>query len=565
MPWLSARRIALALALACLPRCAAAQQPPKAEPAEAVVQRVSRDLLDEIRGLDSRRAHFFVLVDVSGSAYELSSVSHQLYNFLVEYFWVEGDKLTVVPFFTNPLVTDLLSETLVYSRDTKQVILAKYPMTSTRDEWGTDLRAPVYAVLKHCQDQGLFEKELIVILRLSDQADTNEAEFRGRTPPFPRTAEEEQEFGALLGLLAARPDHRPAAAVLKGEPYLIQGTSRPLHIAAWYSGDHHRFPVVPFPELDRERWTSDRRLGALRRPFWRNQSLVFRWDECAGAEAYVLYASNDEVELRKALRSRTEAARVRRISLEAEALTPVPDRPGVMEKAYDDLAAFAAGKLELAKASYVGLHVVSDGEEELPSADRVREVPPLPPPPPLSVWERVTRFAGRYWLLPLALALLLYGFLPQLYHIVSQGERRWHVLCGSRGVPVRCMLDSDLEEPDSKSIRLPTPLNAAALSGQAISVLRAAPTWLPAKLRGSLVAEGTSAARVATNGSPEGKLKHGAENELVATARDGSEVMVRYSLFAERFWRRYWHKLAPIMVLSALGIVLLLISLLGPH
>jgi len=562
--WIAA---AAAVALVCLTQTPGGSAPQETEPAsiQAVVERVRSDLLGEIPGLDARNAHFFLLVDVSGSAYDLSPVFHELYNFLVTHFLDEGDELTLIPFFHDPLPANLAAATMHCGRgDAKNVALARYDLKPvSRDEWGTDLLEPVYVALRYCREQSLFGQKFVVVIRLSDQAGTDQSEFRGGPPPFPPTEEERQEFEALLAALAARADGLPTAVVLNGAPYTVAGVDKPLHVAAWYSGDYEKLPVVPTSQLDRERgpWETEAMEAVLHRAWWDNRTLVIRWTEARDAETYVLYASNDKDALLGALRSRSVAPDVRRIEIPPGSAASVPDRRNVLELRYEDALDFAGSEVALTEPFWLGLHVVRAGEEDARSNERVRRVDPIPGG--VSLWERAVRLAGQLVPVFVLITVVLYAFLPVVYHVVSIGDERWHVLCGGPGLPVRCISEDEDSAHDEKTMKVMASGESSPFIGQAVAVFHALPRWLPARLRSRLVIEPTPLASLRISGVPDETLRQGEKNEVLLTARDGSGATLFLALDVSNFWQRYWKKLTPVLVAAGLTVASGVVAVLG--
>ncbi len=532
-------------------------------PIDEMPEKVRADLLAEIPGLDARNAHFFILIDASQSTDPLPPRFRQLYNFLVTYFMDDGDELTPLAFSRHPWSADtasLTGATVPCGRgEETHVALASYPVPPVSpDEQGTDMRKPVYAVLEHCRRQELLGNKLIVIIRLSDQPDTNRGEFAGGPPPFPQTPAEQQNFEELLSQLAARADGRPTEAVLNAVPYQIQGVGKPLHVAVWYSGDYRKFPIVPYPQLDRERGPWRYSEGVLRRVLWRHPKLLLRWGKAAEADSYVLYVSNDRGALARSLAQRQSIPGVRRIVIKADSARAVESMPGVLEKGLDPLA-LAGEQVQIDKPFWVALHIIRGDLEE--GDDRPREVPPIRLP--FMSW--VSHWAWQLWPIFFLVGLMVYVFLPQIYHTVSLGNTRWHVICGRGGLSIRCVPPDEAGEHDDTAIRLLAPGRAAALEGETLTVLRAVPTWLPAKFRSSLVLEPTSVVDATIDGAPARELNQGRVNRIMLTARDGSGVTFSPNLEVGRFWQRYWKKLVPVLASLGVGVMLLVIALIGRY
>ncbi|MDR2650451.1 MAG: hypothetical protein LBB94_12155 [Clostridiales bacterium] len=131
---------------------------------------ICQRMLGYITGLDCRNAHFYILMDVSGStkANGVSDSFARLYDFLNTSFFYAGDKFSYIPFALD--VDWSMEKDYDYDPEKNPIISAG----NLTDDMGTDWYKPIFMLLRKIEEENLKEEMPIIILHLSDRSDNDD-------------------------------------------------------------------------------------------------------------------------------------------------------------------------------------------------------------------------------------------------------------------------------------------------------------------------------------------------------------------------------------------------------
>lgn len=545
-------------------------QPEKPIPAIEAYQRIRAELLTQIPGLDTRNAHFFILVDVSASGVDIFRQYVDLNTSFTKGFFMKGDQVTMLGYARHPknkagldLTNSADLEGMTFLFD-KQVASASFPTIVQGTDWGTDADEPLYTVLKWIREKGLKEREAIVILQIGD---TRTTDYGGRPASefFPHNDSERKEFQTLKESLNVDA-HGHVRMIGDIYPFLIQGVPPDrdgnwpqMYVTAWYSDNILKFPVNP--DINRE---ADNPHITLGRPDvdTEKSTVTFRWVPQDKA-SYVLYLSNEYDELIQALDQKHETNRARRIPLNDP--KPSQVKPGQLEQTVAISDIEKEGIVDSKRPIFCSIRTLVNGQEgslymrpDVTSsgsdANRKPEIRVISIPPRI-VRIPYTLIFGRIAIILFVLLLLIYLLSRPTYHTVERGEEVWEIRTSSRGLSVEVNGRDNLHEEDV--IKVSPPAMSEEMPIRSLGVLIAHPHRFPAKLRSRLTletAEGINASiNGATTGSSNGALAAGLNDVRFVVPGENSSISIK--LQVADYWKTYRRLLMTLLVVTGLLLI----------
>ncbi|MDR1000534.1 MAG: hypothetical protein LBL96_07025 [Clostridiales bacterium] len=240
---------------------------------------ISQRLLNLITGLNCRSAHFYFLVDVSGStkANDVADQFNRFYRYALDSFLYAGDTITYIPFARHPEWD--MEETFEYDIQ-KRIEISPGSLT---DETGTDWLEPIYLLLRRVEEQDLKEQEPIIIFHLSDRASEDDPRPDGYlyNDYYPKVDPEGMNgFLRLEEML-----HKDSHVIQFAPGVLTLGQKEAFYLTVWYADNIGDFPINA--KLNRERETEGQ--DVMLQAIATNKEVTFRMRAKSGAKGYVLY------------------------------------------------------------------------------------------------------------------------------------------------------------------------------------------------------------------------------------------------------------------------------------
>jgi len=531
---------------------------PREQTPEEYAETVGYWLLGAVPGLGSSNAHFFVLVHASAGNDDELAVTEAMWSFLAQYFFEEGDEVTVLPYAHYPADVPLDTVTAAYDHgsgtDKVRGLFPKHILPGQPP--GSDPLKAELAVLKHIESQGLKAKQYCILLNLAGHKGQDRWVKSGPQDYFPQSPEQARERTALLRSLAGGAD-----VSAPGSPYAFLmkpgGELQYVYVEARFTDNYESLP--PVPGLRRDRWPGTQFRG-LRTPVCDGRSVEFMWDRFAGPpepRGYGLYVGDSRQAVVEALKGCCATPHVCR--LEVTDARPKPElrdnnilvkRVPLSDIRADALHPVRGGRL-FAQASVLK----PDGEEP---AEGVRDfVVPAPTPR-----EQASGRVATLFFLLLGVTFLLWLVTLGIERTLTWGAVMFRLpIRGGRGLAVQSTVidQPSAERPRAILLRAPTQhpqLVERRLASLCVGPRSAIPPFRPQVL---LVPVKGVVAKV--NDGSRLLLRNGAENTIDLVVTDAEGAQLKATVHVDDFWKKHGVKVAALAVSFGLTIVVGLIWL----
>ncbi|MDR1560280.1 MAG: hypothetical protein LBS84_11415 [Clostridiales bacterium] len=422
------RFLCILLAVCCLyprPVYGAETEIPDAVPVEIEGSKgfsdICQQMLGYVTGLDCRNAHFYILMDVSGStkANGVSDSFARFYDFLNTSFFYAGDKFSYIPFALD--VDWSMRKDYDYDPERNPIISAG----NLTDDMGTDWYKPIFLLLRQIEEENLKTEMPVVILHLSDRADNDDPRPDAylRNDFYPKADPggwREWERLQHVFNVNDRTLRFTATANESGEH------AESFHLAVWYADNIGDFEINR--KLNRERGIEGEEVMLAAQQD--TQEVTFRMRQKPGTAGYNLYIADSRDALTVALNDSAASDKEHAILYENIKYEDNPIVPDIKEYKIlntDLLQIFPDAEKNSLFYSVREIDA-NYGESQMRF---VRELPPL------IVEINITSILMVFGLLALLAAVLL-SFQRINCVLVLNGDQKF-LLSGGKAVYLKCM------------------------------------------------------------------------------------------------------------------------------
>ena len=517
-------------------------------------------ILDSVPGLDSRAAHFFILVDCSASTEDKSlfELYRSLYIYLTDNFFVPGDKITLISFARHARIPDGGIKDLTFDFDKGRADSA-FPSVIL-DDYGTDVNEPVFKTLKYVVENDLKKKIPVVIMRWSDRG-TNDLGGQSSNEFYFHDQQEESDYNQYMKYLSGSKQREVLISTPGG------GNRLRANLNVWYADNIPDFPSK-YNEINRERGRVVGLGKAMRKAeidtkndtlnlYWWNYS--FRNPNSTASTTgssskttsnYSLLFSNDYEGLYTVVSTRSTSDTKGVTGIDLKNLTKSSDERENELMASVPLADIKS-KVDARKGIFYA--VVADMGKGTNDTNLIREIP----------IGAITKSAGSLKTTLLVLALLAFiafviiALLPAKHRLTRQGMDNWFLstMWNSR-LPVKC--ENQYIYSD-KHISLA--VNSPALADRVLAYITAEPGFMPPLLRSKMKVVPVSGVSVDVANSTDSTLELNATNKIQFTLQDTGNQIIDLELEVMDYNSGIRGRLVAFIISGAAWVVLLVVGL----